>query len=268
MPVISSGPVHPIGVDMRILSLGAGVQSSTLALMIERGEVERVDCAIFADTGWEPKSVYTWLDWLGSKLSYPVYRVSNGNIRASLTGAQARYAAIPFFTEDRGMALRQCTNEYKLVPIKRKVRELLSLEKGERANGKQATMLIGISTDESQRMKPSTEKYMFNEWPLIDARMSRSDCLQWMARNGYPLPEKSSCIGCPYHSDAHWRDMRQNDPEAWADACEVDELIRDMGKMKQRQYMHRSLVPLRMATLGDEFTVDMFVNECEGMCGV
>lgn len=253
---------------MRILSLGAGVQSSTLALMIEHGEVERVHCAIFADTGWEPKSVYAWLDWLESQLSYPVYRVSNGNIRDSLTGTQARYAAIPFFTEDRGMALRQCTNEYKLVPIKRKVRELLGLEKGERAYGKQATMLIGISTDESQRMKPAQEAYMVNEWPLIDARMSRSDCLQWMARNGFPLPEKSSCIGCPYHSDAHWRDMRQNDPEAWADACEVDELIRDMGKMKQRQYMHRSLVPLRMATLGDEFTVDMFNNECEGMCGV
>ena len=39
---------------LRILSLGAGVQSTTLALMAAHGEVEAPDCAIFADTGWEP----------------------------------------------------------------------------------------------------------------------------------------------------------------------------------------------------------------------
>ena len=42
----------------RFLSLGAGVQSSTLALMIANGELEPVDSAIFADTGWEPRKVY------------------------------------------------------------------------------------------------------------------------------------------------------------------------------------------------------------------
>ena len=37
-------------VNLRILSLGAGVQSSTVALMIEKGEIPMVDCAIFSDT--------------------------------------------------------------------------------------------------------------------------------------------------------------------------------------------------------------------------
>tara|TARA_Y100000004_G_scaffold56621_1_gene62990 strand:- start:841 stop:966 length:126 start_codon:yes stop_codon:yes gene_type:complete len=32
--------------NLRVLSLGAGVQSSTLALMIEKGEIPMVDCAI------------------------------------------------------------------------------------------------------------------------------------------------------------------------------------------------------------------------------
>lgn len=36
---------------IRILSLGAGVQSSTLALMIAAGGVAPIDAAIFADTG-------------------------------------------------------------------------------------------------------------------------------------------------------------------------------------------------------------------------
>ena len=40
---------------LRILSLGAGVQSSTLAMLIEKGKIPMVDAAIFADTGAEPK---------------------------------------------------------------------------------------------------------------------------------------------------------------------------------------------------------------------
>ena len=34
---------------LRILSLGAGVQSSALAMLIEQGKVPMVDAAIFAD---------------------------------------------------------------------------------------------------------------------------------------------------------------------------------------------------------------------------
>ena len=50
---------------MNIISLGAGVQSSTMALMAKHGEIKPMpDCAIFADTQAEPKKVYDWLDWL------------------------------------------------------------------------------------------------------------------------------------------------------------------------------------------------------------
>ena len=48
--------------DLRILSLGAGVQSSTLALMIEKGEIPMVDAAIFADTQAESKETYEFLN--------------------------------------------------------------------------------------------------------------------------------------------------------------------------------------------------------------
>ena len=54
--------------NLRVLSLGAGVQSSTLALMIEKGEIPMVDCAIFADVKGEPQEVYKWLDWLETEL--------------------------------------------------------------------------------------------------------------------------------------------------------------------------------------------------------
>ena len=58
-----------------ILSLGAGVQSSTLALMAAAGEITPMpDIAIFADTGWESAVVYKWLAFLESVLPFPVTR--------------------------------------------------------------------------------------------------------------------------------------------------------------------------------------------------
>ena len=42
---------------LRVLSLGAIAQSSALALMIHKGKIPMVDCAIFADTQAELKSI-------------------------------------------------------------------------------------------------------------------------------------------------------------------------------------------------------------------
>lgn len=258
---------------MRILSLGAGVQSSTISLMMEHGEIEKPDYAIFADTGWEPKHCYEWLDWLEKQLSYPVIRIQHGNIKNDLLeniNSSKRFGSIPFFVEG-GIGKRQCTAEYKIKPLQRKVRELLGYQKGQRIPAGSVTMVIGISRDEVQRMKPSRDKWITNSWPLIDIGMSRTDCLNWMRDHGYPLPPKSSCIGCPFHSNQHWREMKANQPEEWEDACNVDEMLRSKGlrwHMKKQEFMHRSCVPLRHANIGDEMTIDLFGNECEGMCGV
>ena len=61
---------------LRILSLGAGVQSSTMALMADKGEFGvKPDAAVFADTGWEPKPVIQHLEYLKSVISYPIHIV-------------------------------------------------------------------------------------------------------------------------------------------------------------------------------------------------
>ena len=72
---------------LQIISLGAGVQSSTMALMAAHGEITPMpDAAIFADTGAEPQEVYDWLEWLVLQLPFPVHTVrANG---ANLTEAQ------------------------------------------------------------------------------------------------------------------------------------------------------------------------------------
>ena len=269
---------------IRLLSLGAGVQSSTLALMIAHGELPPVKAAIFADTQWEPRKVYEWLDWLEGEIqglphSFPIHRVSQGNLRDNILARQntsgGRFAAVPWFIVNpdgsHGMGRRQCTFEYKLRPIHRKSRELAGLEKGQRSKGVMVETLIGISTDEAMRMKPSQEKWSVSSWPLIEKGMSRNDCLRWMERKGYPLPPKSSCIGCPYHSIHEWRAIKA-DPETWADALEIDAAIREpMRGFRGQQFMISQRIPLAdldLSTAEDHGQTDMFNNECEGMCGV
>jgi hypothetical protein len=270
---------------LNILSLGAGVQSSTMALMAAHGELPMPDCAIFADTQWEPKAIYKHLDWLEKQLPFPVHRVTAGSLRDGAIsdkptrgGDHLRFAAIPWFTDDGGMGRRQCTSDYKIVPLNKKCRELCGYKPRQRIPVGSVEMWIGISTDEASRMKPSRDRWIKSRWPLIEKDMSRQNCIKWFA-DRYPdrRLQKSSCLGCPFHNDAAWRELKMGDPEEWADTVYVDTKIRDghtrEGKrlMKAKQYMHRSLLPLDevdFRNLEDKGQLNMFNNECEGMCGV
>ena len=241
---------------IRVLSLGAGVQSTTLALMAARGEIEPPNCAIFADTGWEPRAVYDHLNRLEKMLPYPVHRVTAGDIRDTI--GTGKYEPIPWHIEG-GMGRRQCTKEYKLYPIRRKVREMLD---GKTPRGG-CEMLIGISTDEAHRMKPSNVLYIRNIWPLIDMRMSRADCKRYLERAGIETP-RSACCGCPFLNDADWRE-RIDQPE-WAETVALSHKLAATGN-----FMHRALKPLDeidFTRWQDRNQPDLFGNECEGMCGV
>lgn len=262
------------------ISLGAGVQSSTMALMAARGELTPMpNAAIFADTQWEPQHVYEWLNWLETQLPFPVHRVTRGSLRQDALRKQnssgGRFASIPWhMTNPDGspsMGRRQCTSEYKIQPLIKERRRLLGYPPRARIPVGSCVTWIGISTDEIGRMKDSRERWNANRWPLIERGMSRHDCLRWMEKQGYPMPPKSSCIGCPFHSDAEWRRIKA-DPVAWADAVAIDEAIRKPARgLKAEQFMHRSRIPLALvdlSTLEDHGQLNMFNNECEGMCGV
>lgn len=268
---------------LTILSLGAGVQSSTMALMAAHGEITPIpDAAIFADTGAEPKSVYTYLDFLEGVLPFPIIRVmeKEGIVAKIREGEKTgRGVFVPFFTESptgrgRGQLQRQCSWEYKIEPIIRQIRSMIGLKPGQRApKGIQVTQYIGISTDEATRMKPSRHHYMVNRWPLIEKKMSRADCLRWIERHGYARPGKSACTFCPYHDDALWRDMKLNDPASFAEAVEVDRIIRNGAgsKKNQRLFVHSSMKPLDevdFRNAEDAGQSRLFDDECEGICGL
>lgn len=248
--------------SFNVISLGAGVQSSTMALLAARGEIGPMpDAAIFADTGWEPKAVYEWLDWLEKQLPFPVMRVSRGNLREKVL--KAGYSDVPFYTS-KGLGRRQCTWQFKLRPIQTAIKSTF------KAHHKNPVKCwVGISTDEITRMKNSSVKYIENVWPLIDARKSRSDCLLWMERNGYPTPPRSACLGCPFKSNNEWRHTKKNEEE-WAQTVADDYAIRNLGTSDMEQFMHKDMKPLDKVDLStaEERGQYSFLDECEGMCGV
>ena len=171
---------------LRVLSLGAGVQSSTLALMIEEGLIPMVDCAIFADTQAESQETYKFLDWLKEKLSYPVHVITHGNLTDNLINTN--FPVAPVFTKDEdtneiSISKRQCTANYKITPINKEVRKLIGLSPKQRAKkDTRVEMLMGISIDEISRMRTNAVKYINNVYPLIDMRMNRQDCISWFTK--------------------------------------------------------------------------------------
>jgi hypothetical protein len=247
---------------LTVISLGAGVQSTTLALMAAAGEITPMpDCAIFADTQWEPRAIYAHLAWLETALPFPVYRVTLGNLKEAVT--KGGFSSVPFYT-DKGLGARQCTYQYKLRPLYRKVRELLG---GKTPKGG-CEMWVGISTDEMIRMKDARVQYIKNRFPLVEAGISRQDCLQWFRRRYDFSPPRSACLGCPFKRDSEWRDTRNGPALEWQETIEADKQIRlASGKP---QFMHRSLKPLDevdLSTPEDHGQLN-FLSECEGMCGI
>ena len=272
----------------RSLNLGAGVQSTVLALMADRGEygLPRPDVAIFADTGWEPPEVYAHLEWLKSELSFEVITVEAGNIKDNiLAGVRPNgksYLGIPAHLENPdgtlGVSKRQCTDDYKIRPIQNWLRERLELKHGRRApKGIQVEMWLGISVDEITRQKESRDEWITKRYPLIERGFSRAQLLEWFNKN-YPdryLP-RSSCIGCPYKSDAEWKRLIENDPVSFQDAVFVDRALREIPIVSNaitanggKAYLHQSRIPLAEVDFSTTTDYDsLMAEECEGLCGI
>jgi len=274
-----------------VLSLGAGVQSSTVLLMSLQGELPKLDYCIFADTGWEPPRVYEWLMFLKRKMAeagVTFLQVNQGDIREDALISQlrgtpkqgARWASMPCFTlgssGERGMIRRQCTYEYKIRPIEMALRrQVMGLVPRQRAPVEPVIrQWLGISFDERMRMRLPDHKWKTHYYPLVEMRKTRLWCLDWMERNGYPDPPRSACIGCPYHNNSEWREMKIKRPDEFEDACSFDDAIRDCGGLRGQVFLHAERIPLRDVDFRDDFDrgqlplFDGFANECEGMCGI
>lgn len=279
-----------MSVDLRIISLGLGVQSTALYYMSSMGLLPRVDYAIFVDTGKEKKKTIQYLKflkgWQKENNGIPIIVVRKKNLYRDLLNSTnstgQRFSSIPAFTKNEdgtiGMLRRQCTYEYKIEMVDRQIRELFNVKQ---LTGKVVEVWKGISMDEIERLSIPSDKWKIHVYPFCGytvtksdtskwgdfERMTRNDIVNWYNNNNLPIPPKSSCVFCPYQSDAAWYDMKVNEPSDFKAAVKVDKAIRDSTKkgIKSQAFLHDSCMPLDQI----EFTPglpDLWHGECSGGC--
>ncbi len=280
------------GVDgMTILSFGGGVQSTVLVLMAANGEIPRPDYILFADTGNESQATYEhiWEVATYATLNGLAFHVvSAGNIAEDVISAASpdsgvktgRVGQPPFYVSSdteagHGKLWRKCSSEYKIKPMEQWVRSVAGIAKGYRFPREfKCTKMLGITTDEASRMKPSRNYWEVVVWPLIELGMTRWDCHRYLKAAGWGVVPKSSCLICPYHDNAYWRNMRDESGKEFASVIEFEEAV-NRGRIpgtKGKIYLHRSCVPLAEVDLTTDedrgqYTLNLWAGECEGICG-
>jgi hypothetical protein len=272
---------------------GFGVQSTAILLLLKHDpQILRdamghlPDLALFADTGAEPAHVYRHIDdMIALGLPVPVKVVRNG----SILSPKGTRSFVPYFLkteegENEGMILRKCTQEFKIIPIEKAIRDAMGLVPKQRSEAKSAATWIGISMDEAIRMKPNPNRMIDNLFPLIEIGWDRQKCLEYCAYHKV-YPPKSRCYFCPFIKD--WARVRAEEPEEFKRACEYDEWIREHSHewgLRGKPYLHRRLKPLAeaveeaeferkakmsgMVSLFPDWDESGFGQECTGYCGV
>lgn len=263
--------------DRAFFSFGGGRQGTAIAMMLVRHpEVfeslpyDLPQHIIFADTGREPKAVYQNVERVGNLLAgagFNFYVVSNGKVGETDRGKRV----LPLFTRPEnspksqvGMTTRQCTTEYKIEPIRAKIKEIMGVKKGRPfPKGLQIETWLGISLDEIQRAKPSSVRWETCRYPLVDLRLTASACIAYVKQElGYE-PPKSACDICPMRSAAGWQNMAIEDPESFETAVTFDRSIRH-GVTKYPAYLHRWGVPLEDAITPGQ--LELFPSNRGGSC--
>lgn len=268
-----------------VLNLGAGIGSTTVYIMILEGKLPPIDAAIIADTGEEPEPVYRHLEWLKSLGGPRIIVAGKGRLGDDLIHGSrrdgyrrrdgGRFASIPAYTatkpesklalpvEDKadGILKRQCTKEYKIDVVEKTIRrELLNLKARQRIpKGVLIRQHFGLSDDEPKRIKRVKKRFESTPWgepvfPLVTLGMTRLDCIAYLKDRVPHTTPRSACTFCPFRSDEEWVWLRDNDPDGWSRAVEIDAAIRDPSSvctrgMVQAIYLHRTCIPLPMVDI-------------------
>ncbi len=268
-------------VKHNVIMYGAGTQSTGMILMALNGEFDtKPEFAVFSDTGAEPQHVLDYNQYFSeyvlNEFGFEIITIQHKNldqeINDYLNGKIKRVAAIPLRTRSEGiigsgMLRRQCTQDYKIAPLNKLIKQKLRIKRKNKIQYKSVAKWMGISLDEIQRLKTSLEWWNVIVYPLIEKGYRRQDTVNYVKKFGLKEPPRSACYFCPFHSPSYWRYLNDNYPNEFQKAIVFDEKIRNYKGLKQKAYLHRNLKPLKDINFNYQTSLIDMIDECDGYCG-
>ncbi len=248
---------------IRILSLGGGLQSTVIFLMMIENKIKKADWVVFADTGSEQEHTLNTVSWveelcqkhdIGFKIVknekiYPIYQHYQDIGRVPMVGSPA------------------CTKDFKIGPINKWIRTIVDESKPK----PWAEMLLGITLDESHRARVNPRKYLKNSYPLIEMGLTRNQCKAWISKN-YPgrIVKKSGCWHCHYQPVKSWANLRRKNPELFQIALQMEESAKNNGVRNYGLMAGRTIQGLdythNLEDFGFEINPGDFECDSEGVC--
>jgi len=247
----------------KYISWGGGLQSTCMAVMSALGDLEKVDAVVHVDPGFEWSKNYETIEWYTKWLNERgVYTESVKAEPSIKEGYLVNHKHIPAWTKSGAPLRRQCTVEYKLYPVKRRMREIAGYDptKAPHPKAGEFEVWIGFTLDEHERRAASRVKYMVNRFPLIELGMTRDHCTEYLQKHDLPIPPKSACVICPYRRAKEWIDIRDQTPDEFQEAIEIDREIRYARPNEDIEadelYLYNGLVPLEEADLDEDARIE------------
>ena len=247
---------------LKVFSFGGGVQSTAALVLAAQGRIE-YRTFLFCNVGEDSENpdTLTYVQEVARPFAarhgldlIELQKVrrdgSVDTVYRTITRPDTRSISIPVHMSNGAPGRRACTLDFKIRVVDRYLKRRLAA----RAPGVQAIVGLGISFDERLRVRyPLIDEetpWKMRDYPFVDGKIDRAQCLVIIQQAGLPVPPKSSCWFCPYHSQRTWQALRDTRPELFEQAVALERFINERRVVigKDQVFLSRKCKPLPMAT--------------------
>ena len=219
-----------------IIAYGGGLNSTAMLVGLRQRDI-KPDLILFADTGAERPETYAHVQqisaitqlWWG--LEIEVVRSTYKGQPEGLDDECARKSMLPSLAYG---GRKGCSMKHKVHPQQKRLKQWMK-QQGVNA----ATKAIGYDANEGHRainkQQSKIAKAMVEVfwYPLVEWQWSRADCAREVAAAGLPVPGKSACYMCPASKRSEVLALRQDHPELFAKALEIEQRAHATNRIKR-----------------------------------
>ena len=217
----------------RYLSYGAGVNSEALRLLLIDQGVNFE--AVYVDHGCD------WPETQEFVKTIPDLTI----LKADVEGFSNLYEYCLHYCMVPHMKLRFCTAKFKIGPLYKYFR-------------RPCICFIGMAEDEAHRCKESRESDIYNNFPLVQAKMTRGNCKQFILDHHLNIPMKSGCWFCPLQRNEQWRRLRRVYPDLYEKAKFLEQTNMARRKEQGKTPMTLSANKKRLEVITMEGQMELF----------